>query len=706
MDKEFLQLARQVCEQSLENVPAQINSAISPLINHQQNLELETDKKLNNLRRDLRDILEAMSRTTSSYPQDTRMLVNREECQSPGSKRSSSSSSITTLHSNHGSGSIAAARRTLGFFPILKNDSMSNFRADDMKISLNNYMKHSLKLDETFLTQFEVNKIWYNSKKCMLFAEFTSFNMCLTIFRGMLNLTGNERVEKYIHPSLRSTYTTLQERAYQLRHSHNLNTRIDYSTNGLILLSKKKDERRWTIAESDVDTQVKDIAPIIPQVDGNLSISSSNLSDPNQSRLPGASTVDEIRPNNVSSSDEAITYNYTLNPSKQSRRLIDNASKAPISVEYKNLQLKDGIRCALTAVIQFNTGVYLTAIKPILDNVNTSWTADIDDWSITCSDVSHRYDKAGKLVLCTQLALNITADTMQAGASHPITVHCYHTNDKLMIQGSSSITPGISSATWFVQSFIEPLIMDHVDTNMLSINQINKNLLSTIPDSMSCNKCRSAVNPSATKVRDQSISCTTCSAIFHKKCTDKNRTRGRNWNRENWYCPNCILTRQYSQVSGPSGTPSIQDHSFRQLDHEATSSEVINHENFPPLASAHLNPAASIFIPTQSTSNLLSQPRKEPNYSIRQRSSNIPVDNPEHEFQKTALDACRSTIAQQEAEIKKLNEGMDVRNKRILQLENQVGVATSYLSSRNCEKSEVLTNQTHPSTFGQTNFFS
>ena len=120
---------------------------------------------------------------------------------------------------------------------------------------------------------------------------------------------------------------------------------------------------------------------------------------------------------------------------------------------------------------------------------------------------------------------------------------------------------------------------------------------------------------------------------------------------------------------------------------------MINHENFPPLASAHLNPAASIFIPTQSTSNLLSQPRKEPNYSVRQRSSNIPVDNPEHEFQKTALDACRSTIAQQEAEIKKLNEGMDVRNKRILQLENQVGVATSYLSSRNCEKSEDQTIQ-------------
>ena len=37
------------------------------------------------------------------------------------------------------------------------------------------------------------------------------------------------------------------------------------------------------------------------------------------------------------------------------------------------------------------------------------------------------------------------------------------------------------------------------------------------------------------------------------------------------------------------------------------------------------------------------------------------------EFLKIALDSCHSTIAQNETEIKKLKEAMDIRNKIILQ---------------------------------------
>ena len=56
--------------------------------------------------------------------------------------------------------------------------------------------------------------------------------------------------------------------------------------------------------------------------------------------------------------------------------------------------------------------------------------------------------------------------------------------------------------------------------------------------------------------------------------------------------------------------------------------------------------------------------------------------HPEQEFQKAAIDACRSTIIQQEADIKTLKESLDIRNKKILQLESQVGSARSYMSSR------------------------
>ena len=58
------------------------------------------------------------------------------------------------------------------------------------------------------------------------------------------------------------------------------------------------------------------------------------------------------------------------------------------------------------------------------------------------------------------------------------------------------------------------------------------------------------------------------------------------------------------------------------------------------------------------------------------------VSDPQTEFNQTALDSCRSTIVQQEAELKVLRESNVVKNKKIMQLESQIGVATSYISSR------------------------
>ena len=62
--------------------------------------------------------------------------------------------------------------------------------------------------------------------------------------------------------------------------------------------------------------------------------------------------------------------------------------------------------------------------------------------------------------------------------------------------------------------------------------------------------------------------------------------------------------------------------------------------------------------------------------------------NPEQEFNQAAVDACRSTIIQQEADIKSLKENLELRNKKIMQLDGQVGVAKSYLSSRDTAQPE------------------
>ena len=74
---------------------------------------------------------------------------------------------------------------------------------------------------------------------------------------------------------------------------------------------------------------------------------------------------------------------------------------------------------------------------------------------------------------------------------------------------------------------------------------------------------------------------------------------------------------------------------------------------------------------------------KFPTTATRQRSSNVNINNAEIEFTKTALSACRSTISQQEMELRRLKETLEIRNKRITQLEAQVTHASGLISSRN-----------------------
>ena len=72
----------------------------------------------------------------------------------------------------------------------------------------------------------------------------------------------------------------------------------------------------------------------------------------------------------------------------------------------------------------------------------------------------------------------------------------------------------------------------------------------------------------------------------------------------------------------------------------------------PPARSqpSPLNPDVPVFVPL---SLPVIQKPKFPSNAIRQRSSKIGTLDPEVEFLSTAVDACRSTSAQQEAELKK-----------------------------------------------------
>ena len=71
-----------------------------------------------------------------------------------------------------------------------------------------------------------------------------------------------------------------------------------------------------------------------------------------------------------------------------------------------------------------------------------------------------------------------------------------------------------------------------------------------------------------------------------------------------------------------------------------------------------------------------------PTNAIRQRGLNVTVTDPEKDFQKVALDSCRSTIVTQEAELRTLKESLDVRNKKIIQLEGQISHAARHIAER------------------------
>ena len=130
--------------------------------------------------------------------------------------------------------------------------------------------------------------------------------------------------------------------------------------------------------------------------------------------------------------------------------------------------------------------------------IEDNWVANADNWTISCIEASNRMDESHEHQVCTKLKLKMTEkDT--ADKSHKITVHLFHTKSKVQVQSSTVVSGGISSAVWFVKTFIEPLMLDHINDNQLLIDQINSDIMST---TMNCNACSSPIKPDATSAKD------------------------------------------------------------------------------------------------------------------------------------------------------------------------------------------------------------
>ena len=432
-----------------------------------------------------------------------------------------------------------------------------------------------------------------------------------------------------------------------------------------------------------------------------------------------------------------MQYGYTLNRVNQTKRLIENSSRPPVEIRQSNYQNINGAKHPTSVSMDFSSGVYLAIVKPALEKITVPWNIRVMNTAITCEEVSPRTDITGRKV-CTKLVLYLT-ESCQGAKRNKIVLHFYHTSNSLQVQGSGLTTAGISTPVWLVDNFLQPLALKETTENQSSITEINTNIQQSV--SFSCTSCKLTINPSATNPKDQELACTRCENMFHKKCTDRRRTTA-NWRRTPWYCSSCITGNQHDPA--PQSTPSMQFSSNEDLIVTSENNVTVPDTHRPNMLGTPLSTQSSIAIisyeppryttvtgamsgactatltvsPTSTvsaTTSAQSQTPSQASYtttspivaaltlpsdqyerqsqtnppvsrfpttSTRQRSTNVSTSNAELEFQKTALSACRSTISQQETELKRLKETLDIRNKRIIQLESVVGHAADSVAAR------------------------
>ena len=454
----------------------------------------------------------------------------------------------------------------------------------------------------------------------------------------------------------------------------------------------------------------------------------------------------------ISSRSQDIQHLYTLNHVNQAKKLLENTSRPEFSIKFSNPQTILGVQHPTSVSVDCNSGVYMTAIKPALQAIYIGWQTDILSTLIVCEDMSDRTDLSGRKV-CTKIVLFMT-EKESPNLKNKVVLHFYHTSCTLLAQGSSVMSCGTCSPVWLVKNFLEPLATTHSAQNRDIIAAVNTNIRQSAQSAtFCCGKCNEWINPSATHPKDQELTCSKCQVLFHKRCTDR-RDATRYWKKNPWYCPSCIrgtvppgneaplhvslhdnqndqnrtvlnpsavtfspLSAVQSSSHSPVGVPIQPPPSVSlpspgpgapqvQSSISATQTQITETRCIPSLCT----PVTTVISATASISDSTTVATnsgtavshasvrsthsqvlpKFPATSSRQRSSNITNCDPELEFQKTALSACRSTISQQEAELKRLAESLDIRNKRIMQLEAQVGHASEFISARSAPQTQDI----------------
>ena len=225
------------------------------------------------------------------------------------------------------------------------------------------------------------------------------------------------------------------------------------------------------------------------------------------------------------------------------------------------------------------------------------------------------------------------------------------------------------------------LLYSNLSIQHSAFSRVNNAILSSVPlssassENWSCWFCSCLIEFIAKQVKSQSLTCRQCLRMFHKKCTDRSRARGGNWNREPWLCTTCTASGVQSSNQPVATNSSVTQPQVRRdqpllthvqppanaalaltetlrpsLQQEDISIVDINPPIYIPPdilnpSAIYFHPKVPLFTPTMDAAdpapelfpqvpiNSAVQPtistRRFPSNAIRQRGSNVAVMHPE-----------------------------------------------------------------------------
>ena len=122
--------------------------------------------------------------------------------------------------------------------------------------------------------------------------------------------------------------------------------------------------------------------------------------------------------------DTARILPHTLNQAKQTRNLIDGASKSDVWFEISPSTENVNVHC--------NPGFYQQVARPAFSTLSKGFTFNIADINLSCSEITPSFDLAG--IEQTKL---IKFNFIVCGTPGLVSIHLYHSTQKLQVQGST-----------------------------------------------------------------------------------------------------------------------------------------------------------------------------------------------------------------------------------------------------------------------------